>query len=152
MEHLFHLAHPYADRAIGILLDAGVNGHIGRRTVVLRPVELDSATDPWPCQTYKGGLDDMVKVHEMALGNLVIGHLHTTAQFWQYHHLDILILNPDGQIVLVNLLVAHRLNDGVWIYHSTRTLINSLFQEHRVFLWFTDLISRNRNQFSPCFY
>ena len=33
----------------------------------------------------------MAIVHKVALSNLVVGHLHTTTQLWQYHHLDIFI-------------------------------------------------------------
>ena len=119
MEHLLHLAAPYANRAIGVLFDAGVNGHEGGGTVVLRPVELDAATDPRTCQTYEGRLDDVVVVHKVALGYLVVGHLHTASQLRQYHHLDVLILNPNGLIVLIHLLVAYRLDDGIGIDHTT---------------------------------
>ena len=78
VEHLLHLAHPDANRTVGILLDAGVNGHISGRTVVLGPVELNAATNPGACQSHECRLDDVVVVHEMALGNLVVGHLYAT--------------------------------------------------------------------------
>ena len=119
VEHLLHLAHPHADAAIGILLDAGINGHEGGRTVVLWPVELDATTDPRTRQSHEGRLDDVVVIDEVALGYLVISHLYATTQLRQYHHLDVLVLNPDGQIVLVHLLVAHRFDDGVGIDYTT---------------------------------
>ena len=119
VEHLLHLAHPHAHRAIGILLDAGVDRHEGRRTVVLGPVELDSTRDPRADESHQCRLDNVVVVDEVALCNLVVGHLHAATQFGQHHHLDVLVLQPDGQILFVDFLVAHGLNDGIWIDHTT---------------------------------
>ena len=87
--------------------------------MVLGPVELNATTNPRTKQTYEGRLDDVVVIDKVTLCNLVVGHLYATAQLRQYHHLDVLVLNPDGQIVLVHLLVAHRLNDGIGIDHTT---------------------------------
>ena len=87
--------------------------------MVLRPVELDAATNPWTKQTYEGRLDDVVVVDEVALGNLVVRHLHATAQLGQYHHLDIFVLQPYRLILLVHLLVGYRLDDRVGIDHTT---------------------------------
>ena len=152
MEHLLHLAHPHADRPVGILLDARIDGHIGSGTMVLGPVEFDASRDPWTSKTDEGGLDDVVVIDEVTTGNLVVGHLHTTAQFGQDHHLDVLVLHPDGLVLLIDLLVAHRFDDGIGIDHTTRALIDSLLEEHRVLFGLAHLIGRNRYQFSPSFY
>ena len=152
MEHTLHLAHPHTDRSVGILLNTCVNRHKGGGTVVLRPVELNTTTDPWTQQSYQCGLDDMIVIHEMAVGDLVVGHLHSTTQFWQYHHLDILVLQPNGLILLIDLLVAHRLDDGIGIDHPAATLIDSFLQEHRVLLRLPNSVGRDSHLFSPCFY
>ena len=152
MEHLLHLAHPHRDTAVGIVLDGGVDRHIGGRTVMLRPVELDAAADPGTGQAHQGRLDDVVVVHEVAPGYLVVGHLYTAAQLGQHHHYDILVLQPNGQIVLVYLLIAHRLDDGIGIHHTTRPLIDTFLQEHRVLLGLAHLIGGNGHYFSPSFY
>ena len=94
----------------------------------------------------------MIVIHEVALFDLVVGHLDTSTQFWQDHHHDILVLDKHGLVVLVHFLVADRLNDGIWINHSTRTLIDALLQKHRVLLWCPYLIGGYRNYFSPSFY
>ena len=39
---------PDRHRPVGVVLDQGVGGQVGRRTVVLRPVELHAAGDPRP--------------------------------------------------------------------------------------------------------
>ena len=152
MEHLLHLADPHRDTTVGIVLDGGVDWHVGGRTVMLRPVELDAAADPGTGQAHQGRLDDVVVVHEVAPGYLVVGHLYTAAQLGQHHHYDILVLQPNGQIVLVYLLIAHRLDDGIGIHHTTRPLIDTFLQEHRVLLGLAHLIGGNGHYFSPSFY
>ena len=152
VEHLFHLANPYRYRAVGLLFDTGVNGHEGRRAMMLRPVELDAATDPRARKSYKGWFDNVVVVHEVALCYLVVCHLHTSAQLGQHHHLDILVFQPNGQIVFVHPFVADCLDDGVGIDHATRSLIDTFLQKHRVFLRLSHLVGRYCHQFSPGFY
>ena len=120
--------------------------------MVLRPVELNTSRNPRTNQTNECWLDDVIIIHKVALSDLVVCHLHTSAKFWQHHHLDILILNPDGMIVNIFLLVAHRLDDGIGIYNTTRSLIHSLLQEDGVLLRLSYLIRRNSYDFSPSFY
>ena len=61
----------------------------------------------------------MIVIHEMTLLDLVVGHLYTTAQFWQYHHFDIFVLKPHGLVFLINLLIADTLDDRIRIDHAT---------------------------------
>ena len=112
---------------------------------MLRPVELYASRYPRTCQTHQGGLDDVVVIYEVALLQLVVGHLYPAAQFGQDHYLYIFVLYPNGQILLVYLLIAHRLDDGIRIHYTTRTLIHSLLKEHRALLGTTHLISGYRD-------
>src|ERR1043165_4561211 len=54
--HPFHAGHrivvaaPYSFRAIGVFFDADVDRQKCRRTMMLRPIELDTSTDPRACQ------------------------------------------------------------------------------------------------------
>ena len=119
MEHLLHLAHPYGHRPVTALLDGTVGRHKGGGTVVLGPVELDATRDPGTHEPHEGRLHHMVVIHKVALLDLVISHLHPSAQFGQNHDLDIVVLQPYCLIDLVHLLVADGLNDGIGINHST---------------------------------
>ena len=92
VKHFFHLTHPYTHAAVGILLNAGVYGHEGGGAMVLRPVEFDAARNPRTDKTHEGRFDDVVVIHKVATGNLVVGHLYAATQLGQHHHLDILIL------------------------------------------------------------
>ena len=152
VEHTLHLVYPYGDRAILVLDNGAINGHVGGWTMVLRPVKLDATANPRTSQAYQCGLNHMVVIHKVALLNLVVSHLHASAQFGQYHHLDILVLDINGLVLLIHLLVAHRLDNGIRIYHATGTLINTFFQEHRVLLGLSYFVSRNSHDFSPSFY
>ena len=120
--------------------------------MVLGPVELDTARDPWTRQTYEGGLDDVVVVYEMALLDFVVGHLHTAAQLGQDHHLEVLVLDIDGVVLLVNTLVADAFDDGIGIYHTATALIHAVLKEYGVLLRRTHLVGGNGHLLSPCFY
>ena len=152
MEHLLHLANPNRNAAVVAFFYASIYGHEGGRAVMLRPVELNAAANPRTSQAHESRLYNVVVIDEMTLLNLVVCHLHATAKFGQNHHLNVFVFEPDSQIVLVGLLVAYRLDDGVGINHSARTLIDSFFQEHRVLLWLPNLVCRNRYNISPDFY
>ena len=94
--------------------------------MVLGPVELDATTDPRASKAYKRRLHHVVIIHEVSLLDLIVGHLDASAQFGQDHHLDIFVLEIDGLVVLVHLLIADRLDNGIRIDHPTRSLIHTL--------------------------
>ena len=119
MEHALHLVHPYRYGTVFILHDGGVDRQIGRGTMVLGPVKLDATRDPRSCQTNEGGFDDVIIIHKVALLNLVVGHLDTSAQFGQDHHFDILVFDIDSLPLLIHLLIRDRLYDRVGVYHTT---------------------------------
>ena len=73
--------------------------------MVLWPVELDATRDPRTCQAHQSRFDDVIIIDKMTLLDLVVGHLNTSAQLWQYHHLDIFILQIDGLPFFIYLLV-----------------------------------------------
>ena len=152
VEHPLALVHPYGDAAVCIFLNRAVYWHECGRTMVLRPVELDSSRNPRPCQSYEGWFDDLVVVDEMALTDFVVCHLNPAAQFGQDHDLDIFVLEKYGVIGLVCFLVGNTLDDRVGVDHSTAALIYSFFQEDRGLLWLTCFVSRDDHVLPPCFY
>ena len=152
VEHALHLVAPHGDRAVLALLDGAVHGQVGGRAVVLRPVELDAAANPRTRQTDECGLDDVVVVDEVALADLVVGHLYAAAQFGHHHHFDVLILQVDDVPVVGRRFVGYRLDDGIGIHHAARALIDTFLQEYRVFLRLPDFVGRDAHSFSPGFY
>lgn len=152
MEHTLVFVDPNRHGAIGILFNRSIHRQIGRRAMMLRPVELDAATDPRSSQSYEGRFDDMIVIDEMAPLHLVIGHLYATTELRQHHHFDIFILQVYGMPSMVNRFITNLLNDGIWIYHTTGALVDSLLKIHRVLVRFTNLIGRDDNILFPCFY
>ena len=120
--------------------------------MVLRPVELDTTTDPGTCQSHKGRFDNVIVIHKVALLDLVVRHLDTSTQFGHHHHFDILILKEHHLPLVWRGLIGYRLDDRIRINHATGTLIDSFFQEYRVLLGLPYFIGRYGNNFSPSFY
>ena len=152
VEHPFHLVHPYSHAAVLILLNGAVHSHVGRRTVVLRPVEFNTSADPRTEQTYEGRFDYMVVVDEMALLHLVVGHLHTSSQFGKYHHLDIFVFQKNSLPFLIDLLVSHAFYHLIGIDHSTGTLIHSFLKKNWILFRCSHLVCGNNHRLFPCFY
>ena len=152
VEHSLHLVYPYGHRAVLVFHNVAVGGQVCRRTVVLRPVKLYAARNPRSRQSHQRRLDDMVVIHEVAPPYFVVGHLYSSAELRQHHHLYIFVLQEHGHPFLVRLLVAYRLYHRIGIYHARRTLIHSLLQKDGVLLRLSDLIRRNCHDFSPSLY
>ena len=107
VEHTLHFINPDRDAAVGILLDGAIHRKISAGAVVLGPVEFNSAAYPRSGKPHEGGLDHVVIVYEMALLDFVVRHLHTSSKFGKYHHLDVLVLQIDGFVGVVRLLVCY---------------------------------------------
>ena len=152
MEHTLHFVHPYRHTAIFLLFDGAIHLHESARTMVLRPVEFDTSRNPRTRQSNECRFDDMVIINEMALFDFVVCHLHTSTQFGQNHHFDIFVFQPHSMVGVVGFFVCNRLNHRVWIHHTARTLIHSLFQENWILLVSPTFIRWDDNIFSPSFY
>ena len=88
----------------------------------------------------------------MALLDLVVGHLYTTAQLGQNHHLEVLVLNIDGAVLSIDTLVADTLDNGIRVYYAATSLIHAVLKEDGALLRCTHLISGDGHLLSPCFY
>ena len=119
VEHTFTLVDPYRDRAVLVLFYLAVHRHECGRTMMLRPVELNTSANPRTGKTHECWLDDMVVVDEVTLLNLVVCHLYTSTKFWENHNLYIFILHIYGLILLVHLFVSHAFDDRIRIDHTT---------------------------------
>ena len=100
--HAFHpvhrlvLAKPHDAAAVSLILDGEVHRHECARSMVLRPVELDAAADPWTGQSDEGGLDDILAIDEVVAVRLVTGDMDAAAQLRKDHHADELIFQVNG--------------------------------------------------------
>ncbi len=118
MEHAFHFAHPHCHRAVFVFLDSAVDRHIGAWAVVLWPVKLDTTRNPRPGQTDECRLDDMVVVDKVTLLDFVIGHLDTSAELGEHHHLYIFVFDKNGIVLFIGLFVGDRLDYRIGIHDT----------------------------------
>ena len=150
--HALQLVDPDCHRAVGILLDVGVHRHVGAGAVMLGPVELYASRDPGACESYERRFDDMVVIYEVAPADFVVGHLDASSQFGEHHHLDVFVLQVHRVPLPVMLGVGYRLDYRIGIDGARRSLIDPLFQKHRIFLGCARLIGRYRHLLFPGFY
>ena len=141
------------DRAAAVLVfgDAPVGRRIGRRAVVLRPVELDAAGNPRADEAHQRRLDDLVVVDEVVAVGLVVGALDAAAQLRQHHHADVVVLQPHRGIGLIDLLVEDLVDDGQRIHLAAGALIDALFEEHGVLVRLADAIGGQHDLLHPDF-
>ena len=114
---------------------------------MLRPVELNAAGDPRPCQPYQCGLDDLVVINGVITVGFVVHTLDAPTQLRQDHHKQIVVFQIDGIIFPINFGIGNVLAYGVRIDPPAGTLIDALFQKHRVLVIGRDRVGGNRDFF-----
>ena len=150
--HLVHVVDQQRLAAVRVLPQLMVHRHIGRGTMVLRPVELDAAGDPGSQKPHQRRLDHMIVVNKVVIIGLVVGPLDSAAQLRQDHHLDVLILQIDRLPVPVMLLPADDLGGGIGINLSRASLIHPLLQKHGILIGLSDFIGGDQHRLFPDFH
>ena len=138
-DHAFHavdrlvLAHPDGDTGL-VLDDLKIAGEHRGRSVVVGPVELDTARDPRAEHTDERGLDDVLTVEEVIPRGLVEGGKDLAADVGEHRQFDVVVFEDDGGVFFVVLLLGGRLDDDrVRIRIARKTLMHAVFGEHRQF-------------------
>src|ERR1035437_4026840 len=139
--HRFDFAEPKGAAAVRIFGDRVIGRAVGAGPMVLRPIELDAAGQPRSRQTDQGRFDDVVVVDERVTVGLVVCVLNPPAKTGHAHQLEILILQEPNPMLFLDFLVTDSVDDGVRIDASRATLIDALFQKHRVAIRLADEIS-----------
>ena len=86
------IAAPHRDRAIVAAFNFHFNRHECRRTMMLRPIELYPAGNPWPRKSNQGWLNNILSIEEVVSIYLVEADVDSSADLGQHHHANILIL------------------------------------------------------------
>ena len=76
------VAAPSGNRSIFMALDCDLDGEKRCRTMVLRPVELNSTGDPGTSEPNEGGLDDVLSIEKVIAVPLVVSHMNSSADLW----------------------------------------------------------------------
>ncbi len=136
--HALHPAHrlvlgaPRRGAAVGLSLDDPIDGLEGRRSMVLGPVELDTAGDPWSGETYQRGLDHILAIDEVVAGAPVLGDMDAATELRHEHQSDEAVLQVDGLPAASDALVGDTVRDGQRVHASRRALVYPALEEHRV--------------------
>ena len=151
-EHPLHLAAPDRYAAISVFFNAVINSLKSRRPVMLGPVKLDPSRNPWACQPDQGWFDYLVIIDKVALFGFVEGHLDPPAQFRKDHDFQVLVFQINGIPLLIRLQIRNLFYYRVRIDYTTTSLVDALFQKHRIFLRISDFVGRNIYLFIPGMY
>src|ERR1700694_179820 len=104
--------------------------------MMLRRVELPAPRDPGPEQSDQGRFDDARPVKEVVAVGDVLPDVNPSADLWQDHQPDVLILEMDRLPGAVHLFIRHAIGAGIRIYPAAAALIDALLEEHRTpFRW-----------------
>src|SRR5580704_8812455 len=132
-----------------MLLNACMHRHIGRRPMMLRPIELHAAGDPRTQQSHEGRLDDMLAIEEVVSVGFVEPGVNAAADFRKNHQLDKFVLKHDGAVGLVLLLKRHAVSKRIGINLAAAALVNALLQEHGIRISVLDRVGWNDDLFFP---
>ena len=130
--HRVQVAVPHRDRAVVGVLDVGLDGEERRRAVVLRPVELHAAGDPWAGQAHERRLDDVVPVEEVVVAGLVVPDVDAAAELRQQHEAHPPVLEVDGAPCTWCVLGRDAIDERDRIDAAARALVDPAVEEERV--------------------
>ncbi len=91
----------------------------------------------------------MVVVDKIVLVGLVIGTLDPSAQLRQEHDLKVLILQVYGMVYFVLFGLTNGLGHRVRIHFTGTALVDTLLQEHGIFVRLSHLIGGDLDVFLP---
>ena len=143
------VAQPDRFGTAGMFLDGEIRRQKRGRTMMLRPVELDSAGNPRPSQADQGGLDDRLAINEIVTVGFVPRDMDAPAEFRQDHDLEKFIFQPDRRPGAVCFGVGDPVGKRQRIDFSAAALIDPFFQEHRIQIRRRRHVSRNVDDLSP---
>jgi hypothetical protein len=90
-------------------------------------------------------------IYKMPLLYLIICPLYTAAQLRQYHNQQVIVLQEHGLPFLLCFFVQYLLYYRVRIYGAAAALVNSFFQEYRVFFRLPDALGGYTDRLLPGF-
>ena len=139
-------------RTVLVLLIEIICRRIGRRPVVLGPVELNASRDPRPGQTYQRRLDHMIVIDKIIAVGLVVCPLDPAADLGKDHHLQIFVFQVNCVVSHVLFLIGYFFCDRKGIDSSAAPLVSAVFQEKRAFLRCRCWIGRDDHLLFPHLY
>ena len=122
---------PYGFSAVGVILFYSLKRHKCGRSVVLRPVKLNSARNPRTCKTDKRRLYNLIIINKVIVAHLIKSTENFAAQSRHNLCFNILVFKRVGFILNIGLLVRNTVTIRYWVHPARSTLIRLVFKEHR---------------------
>src|SRR6185437_4889408 len=117
--------------------------------MMLRPIEFNTAGNPWPGQSDERRLDDVLIVNEIVSVRFVLNGMDSPANFRQHEHAEKFVFNPNRLPLPRNGLLSNAVGERKWINLAATALIDALLQEHRIFIRWGWRICRQSNGCFP---
>jgi len=125
-------AQPHRRRPVLMVLDRDIRRPVGRRTMMLRPVELDPTAAPRAGQADQRGFDHRLVVNDIVIVCLVHHAVNAAAELGQDHQVEVFVFDEDRVPRSRLGLFRDPLGAGERINASARSLVDPLLQKHRV--------------------
>jgi hypothetical protein len=118
---------------------------------MLRPIEFDTARDPWSCQTHQCRLDHVLTVKEIKAGGLVVPNMNPAADLGQDHHPDQFVLKMYCLPTMHLWCRRDAINERQRVHSSAAALINPAIQKHRISVRLSGRVGHDLHRLLPCF-
>ena len=120
--------------------------------MVLWPVELDAAGDPWPRQPHQSRLDDVLPIEEIVAIHLVETDVDAPANFRKNHEPEIFVFDVERLPRMVVPLGRNPVNKGQGIHAAAAALINALLKKHWIRIRRLRQVGEDVDRLLPGFY
>ena len=133
-----------------LVFDCDIGGQIGPGAVMLGPVELHTAGNPWSSEADQRGLDDILTIEKVVVAvRFVLTQKNAAANFRQHHQPHEFVLQTRRDIIhrLRRLVLIHLIDKRHRINLAARSLIDPLFKENRILFRFAEAVGRDAECF-----
>ena len=141
---------PNSEASPTLVFDCDIGGQIGPGAVVLGPVELHAAGNPWPSEADQRGLDDILTIEKVVVAvSFVLTQKNAAADFRQHDQPHEFVFQTRRDIIhrLRRLVLIHLIDERHRINLAARSLIDPLFKENRILFWFAEAVGRDAECF-----
>ena len=141
---------PDSENSPTLVFDHDIRRQVGAGAVMLGPVELHAAGNPWPGEADKRGLDDILSVEKVVVSvRLVLTKENPATDFRQHHQPHEFILHPRRDIIhrLRRFVLIHLVDERHGINLAARALVNALLEKNRIFFRLAEAVGRDGERF-----
>src|SRR5579884_3504663 len=106
------------------------NRHVSRGTVMLWPVELHAAGDPWAGKPDQRGFNYVLAVEELVAVGFIESEVDSPTDLGQDHQAQILVLDMDSLPRTWYSMLRHAFDARQRVDTPAASLVHAVFQKH----------------------